>query len=142
MLPALFTAATGMRTQQPHIDVSAHNLANVNTSRTAEGRTYQPMQLISGPKVSFKQAMADKSATGLSGVEIYGIEAQRRGTRRVHQPSHPHADNDGFVTMPDIDHAGEMTNMIKTSRIYEANLTALSVAMQMYSRALELGRQV
>ena len=48
---------------------------------------------------------------------------------------------EGFVSYPDIDHAGQMTMLIKTSRTYEANLTAMNLAQQMYSRALELGRQ-
>jgi flagellar basal-body rod protein FlgC len=60
--------------------------------------------------------------------------------RRVHEPGHPHADTDGFVSYPAVDHAGEMTLMIKTSRSYEANLTAMNIAHQMYNRALELGR--
>jgi len=113
----------------------------VNTSRTADGQSYQPKQLVSGPKVSFEDMMTDRASRTLAGIEVYGIEAQRRGTKRVHEPSHPHADPDGFVSYPDINHAGEMTSMIKTSRAYEANLVALNIAMQMYSRGLELGRQ-
>jgi flagellar basal-body rod protein FlgC len=75
------------------------------------------------------------------GVQVMGMEPNGSGFRRVHEPKHPHADAEGFVSYPDIDHAGEMTLMIKTSRAYEANLTAMNIAHQMYARALELGRQ-
>jgi flagellar basal-body rod protein FlgC len=61
--------------------------------------------------------------------------------RRVYEPGHPHADAEGFVAYPDLDHAGEMTLMVRTSRAYEANLVAMNIAHQMYTRALELGRQ-
>ncbi len=140
-MQAMEISLSGLDIEWQRLQVIAQNLANVNTSRTANGEAYQPKQLVSGPKVSFEQLMADKNSKTLSGVEVYNIETQRRGTRRVHEPSHPHADANGFVSYPDIDHAGEMTSMIKTSRSYEANLVALNVAMQMYSRALELGRQ-
>jgi flagellar basal-body rod protein FlgC len=72
---------------------------------------------------------------------VMGIEAMPGNLRRVYEPGHPHADAEGFVTYPDIDLAGEMTLMIQTSRSYEANLVAMNIAHQMYSRALEFGRQ-
>ena len=75
------------------------------------------------------------------GVRVYGIEASDRGVRRVYEPGHPHADAQGFVTYPNVSHAEEMTLMVKTSRAYEANLVALAAAQQIYSSALQLGRQ-
>ena len=75
-----------------------------------------------------------------SGVQVMGVEALNDAQRKSFEPDHPHADEDGFVTYPKIDHSTEMALMIETSRVYEANLTALSLARQMYSRALEMGR--
>lgn len=141
-MQAMEISLSALDVEWQRLQIIAQNLANVSTSRTADGRSYQPKQLVSGPKVSFEEAMMGRAAQLLSGVEVYGVEAQQRGTRRVHEPGHPHADADGFVTYPDIDHSGEMTRMIKTSRAYEANLVALNISMQMYSRGLELGRQI
>lgn len=140
-MQAMEISLSGLDIEWQRLQIIAQNLANVNTSRTADGNSYQPRKLVSGPKVSFEQMMASRQTDRPAGVEVYGVEATRNGSRRVHEPAHPHADADGFVSYPDIDHAGEMTSMIKTSRAYEANLVALNISMQMYSRALDLGRQ-
>ncbi|NWP10216.1 flagellar basal-body rod protein FlgC, partial [Escherichia coli] len=86
---------------------------------------FHPLRLLSGPQVDFAHLVqAGDKVPG--GVEVLGLEPMAAGTRRVHEPGHPHADADGFVTYPDVDHASEMTLLIKTSRAYEANLTAMS----------------
>ena len=113
----------------------------MNTTRTASGDPYRPSHLVTGPKASFADAVRDQGMPQRpTGVEIMGLEAIPGGVRRMHEPDHPHADADGFVTYPDIDHAAQMTLLIKTSRVYEANLTAMTIAQQMYARALELGK--
>jgi flagellar basal-body rod protein FlgC len=124
------------------LEIIAQNLANMNTTRTASGDPYRPLRLLSGPVTDFA-AMLDTGSTRYSpaGVRVLGIEAQPEALRRAYEPSHPHADADGFVTYPNIDHASEMTLMIRASRVYEANLAAVSLARDMYSRALEIGRQ-
>lgn len=132
---------TGMDVEWQRLQVIANNLANLNTTRTADGSAFIPSRLVSGPRQSFGSLMAGTSAAALSGVQSYGTEQQAGSVRRVYEPSHPHADADGFVTYPEIDRAGEMTMMIQASRAYEANLVALNLAHQMYSRALELGKQ-
>ena len=132
---------SGLDVEWQRLQVIAQNLANMNTT-TAGGETFRPMRLVSGPRVDFAGAMARGKAAGQpSGVHVLGLEAMPGNVRRAHEPGHPHADAQGFVTYPDLDLAGEMTMMIKTSRSYEANLAAMSIAHQMYSRALEMGRQ-
>jgi len=126
------------------LQIIATNLANANTTRTADGGVFRPLRLISGPRASFSsllQSTAHSPASELNGVEVYGVEAVAGNVRRVYDPKHPHADANGFVTYPEIDRASEMTLMIQTSRSYEANLVALNLAHQMYVKALELGRQ-
>ncbi|HEX8263066.1 MAG TPA: flagellar basal body rod protein FlgC [Allosphingosinicella sp.] len=138
---AMEISRSGLDVEWQRLQVIAQNLANLNTTRTATGEPFRAMRLLSGPRADFAQMLSGKgSAQQLRGVQVMGMEANGAGFRRVHEPKHPHADADGFVSYPDIDHAGEMTLMIKTSRTYEANLTAMNIAQQMYSRALELGR--
>jgi len=141
-MQAMEISLSGLDVEWQRLQVIAQNLANANTARTANGSAYVPMDLVSGPKVSFDQLLRNGQSAEPTGVEIYGVEAQRTGTRRVHNPSHPQADEQGFVTMPQISHSMEMTKMIKTARVYEANLAALNASMQMYGRALELGRRI
>jgi len=123
------------------LQVIASNLANAGTTRTAEGTPFRPMRLVSGPRTNFSKLLQSTAHPAVGGVEVYGIEPTAGNVRRAYEPSHPHADADGFVTYPDIDRAGEMVEMIKASRAYEANLVALNLAHQMYAKALELGRQ-
>lgn len=131
---------TGLDVEWQRLQVIAQNIANMNTSRTADGQPYRAMRLLSGPAASDFRRMV-RADPRVSGVAVLGLEPVANGVRRVHEPGHPHADAEGFVTYPDIDQAGEMALMIRTARVYEANLTAMGIAQQMYSRALDLGKQ-
>ena len=141
-MEALKISMSGLDVEWQRLRVIAENLANVNSTRDALGQTYQPRRLVSGPNVSFEALLASGAATNYAatGVQVMGVEAVEGAERRSFEPNHPHADEDGFVTYPNIDHSTEMALMIKTSRVYEANLTALSLSRQMYSRAIEMGR--
>lgn len=119
---------TGLDVEWQRLQVIAANVAHMNTPG------YRAQRLLTGP------AATGFAATVRSGVAIRGLEPVANGVRRVHEPGHPQADAEGFVTYPDIDQAGEMALMIRTARAYEANLTALGIAHQLYARALDLGR--
>ncbi len=123
------------------MEVIAQNLANMNTTRTADGGVYRPLRLLSGPALDFQAALGAEAAFTPTGVNVLGIEPVADGVRRSFEPSHPHADADGFVTYPSVDHASEMTLMIRTQRVYEANLAAVNMVREMYARALDIGRQ-
>lgn len=138
-MDAMAISRTALDVEWQRLQVIAQNLANMNTSRTAGGGPYRPLRLISGPQMDFG-TLVSGGVSKPQGVEVMGLEPIAGGVRRVHEPGHPDADAEGFVSYPDLDHASEMTLLIKTSRVYEANLTALSIAQQMYARAAELGR--
>ncbi|HYC68874.1 flagellar basal body rod protein FlgC [Brevundimonas sp.] len=130
---------TGLDVEWRRMEVIAANLANLNTTRTALGEPYQPLRLVSGPRMDFNAHLA--AGAGLTGVQVYGVEPTTEPARRVYEPSHPHADADGYVRYPALDHATEMTLLLQTARAYEANLMALSAGRQMYAKALEIGRR-
>ncbi|HEV7690389.1 MAG TPA: flagellar basal body rod protein FlgC [Hyphomonadaceae bacterium] len=124
------------------LEVIAQNLANMSSTRTEAGEVYHPMRLVSGPGSSFGALLGAGDPKGEpTGVHVVAIEETPDGLKRTYDPQHPHADPDGFVTTPNIDHASEMALMVKTSRIYEANLAAVRIAQGMYSKALEIGKQ-
>jgi flagellar basal-body rod protein FlgC len=124
------------------MQIIAQNLANENTSRVAGGGSYRPLRLVSGPEGAFARMIAAGAASGdPSGVRVLGVEVDRTMARRVYDPADPDADGAGFVSYPDIDHAAEMALLVKTARIYESNLTVLSLAQQMAMRALDLGKR-
>ena len=132
---------SGLDVEWQRLQVSAQNLANMNSTRSASGEVYRPLRLLSGPAADFSTMLAERGSPEPVGVTVIGAEPQVDGLRREFDPNHPQADPDGFVTYPNVDHAGEMTLMIRASRAYEANLAAISIAMEMAGRALEVGRQ-
>lgn len=141
-MEALKISMSGMDVEWQRLRVIAENLANINSTRGALGQTYKPKRLLSGPSVSFEALLSGSTAAkaNAAGVQVMSVEAVVDAERKSFEPEHPHSDENGFVTYPKIDHATEMALMIKTSRVYEANLTALTLSRQMYSRALEMGR--
>jgi flagellar basal-body rod protein FlgC len=144
---AMEISLTGLDVEWRRLEVIAENLANANTAAPVKGPVYQELHLISGPRNDFG-AMLNRTDAGvqgidvdtLSGVAVQGIVAGSSPPRLVHEPGNPMANSQGFVAYPAIDHAGLMTKMIETSRIYEANIVAMSLAREMYTKALELGR--
>lgn len=140
-MEALKISMSGLDVEWQRLQVIAQNLANINSTRNELGDVYRPKSLLTGPDVSFTTLLnADTTAQKPTGVRVMGIEDKPNGVRVAFEPNHPHADENGMVQYPDIDHAGEMTLMIKAARVYEANLTAISIAQQMYNRALDMGR--
>lgn len=139
---AIEISTSALDVEWRRMEVIAQNLANMNTTRTENGDVYRPLRLLSGPNMDFGALIENgRAEITAGGVRVLGVEAQANALRRVHEPNHPHADADGFVTYPNIDHASEMTLMIRTSRAYEANLAAVNMAREMYASALDIGRQ-
>ncbi|MET0182996.1 MAG: flagellar basal body rod protein FlgC [Caulobacterales bacterium] len=141
-MDALKISLSGLDVEWRRLEIIANNLANMNSTRTENGEPFHPMRLVSGPAQSFGATLAASGARhDAAGAQVTGVEQTPDGLRRVYEPNHPHADAEGFVTYPNVDHAGEMALMIKTSRAYEANLAAFQIAQDMYGRALDMGRQ-
>jgi flagellar basal-body rod protein FlgC len=143
-MQAMEISRTGLDVEWRRLEIIAENLANVNTVRTGGSGPYKALHLISGPKSDFASYLQRGSSgpdlQNLAGVTVYSIEADNAAPRLVHEPGNPQADAQGYVPYPNIDHAEEMTLMVKTSRAYEANIVAINAAREMYSKALELGR--
>ena len=141
-MEALKISLSALDVEWQRLQVIAQNLANMNSTRNDAGEIFRPISLISGPDLTFAQMVSlGGQPSAPVGVKVIALEPQSDGIRRTYDPSHPSADASGFVSKVNIDHAQEMTLMIKTSRAYEANLTAATIAQQMYNRALEIGRQ-
>lgn len=145
-MEAMEISRSGLDVEWQRLQIIATNIANMNTTRTADGGAYVARRLVSGPTDGFQQVVdangASQAATApTKGVMVYQIATSNAATRQVYDPNHPHADENGLVTVPAVSQAEEMSLMIKTQRSYEANLVALSAAQQMYSAALQVGRQ-
>ena len=139
-MQAIEISRSGLDVEWRRLEVIAQNLANANTTRTANGEPYRAQRLVTGPRSAFAKLLGS-DVPAPAGVMAYGVEPDGTPARRVYEPSHPHADAQGYVTYPGIDQAGEMSLMVKTARIYEANMVALNAAGRMYDKALELGKR-
>ncbi len=140
---ALDTSATGMTAQRLRTDLISQNIANVNTTRDANGRPYRRKTVVFAEKnlPTFDDALG--MATGHSGKGVKAtqiVEDHQTPERKVYDPAHPDADDQGYVYYPNVDVVTEMTNMIDASRSYEANITAFNATKGMAVKALEVGK--
>ncbi|MGI6604138.1 MAG: flagellar basal body rod protein FlgC [Firmicutes bacterium] len=144
MFSSFNISASGLTAQRLRLDVIANNLANAETTRTANGGPYrrQVPLFASREQGSFVEYLG--SALGqptAAGVRVVGLVYDRSPLRRVYQPGHPDADETGYVLYPNISVVAEMVDMISASRSYEANAAAFNAAKGMALQALELGRR-
>lgn len=136
-------AASGMTAERLRLDVIANNLANANSTRTAEGGPYRRQQVVFAAREGAKpqrRAGSRGSAAPGTGVRVVGIVQDDTPPRRVWDPHHPDADDDGYVLLPNVDVVTEMVDMISATRAYEANVAVLQAGKQMAQAALEIGR--
>jgi flagellar basal-body rod protein FlgC len=138
---------TALDVEWRRLEIIAENLANANSARVGNGPLYQARSLVSGPRADFASYLDPAGAKSpvdlesLQGVAVLGITASNAAPRLVHEPGNPQANAAGFVSYPNIDDADQMTLMIKTSRAYEANIVMMTIARQMYGKALQLGER-
>jgi flagellar basal-body rod protein FlgC len=139
---AIDVAASGMTAERLRLDVISNNIANVNTTRTADGGPYRRQFVVFEPRQgdasSFSQVMSGQLQ--LNGVRVSGIRKDDSPLRMVYEPGHPDADAQGYVRMPNINIVTEMVDMMTASRAYEANVTSVNVAKSMMLKALEIGK--
>ena len=135
-------AATGLTAQRLRMDTIAENISNAQTTRTADGGPYRR-------KTVLFEEMADRHPFGLlvsrelnrqgSGVRVRGVVEDFTPGPLMFDPTHPDANEEGYVAMPNINIVEEMVNMISASRSYEANITAMTNLRHITQRTLEIG---
>ncbi len=126
-------SASGLIAQRIRLDTIANNIANANTTRTAEGGPYRRQEVVF-------RVHREEDAPASRGVEVEAVVVSDDPPKMVYDPSHPDAGPDGRVALPNVNIVEEMVDMIAATRAYEANVTAVSAARSMVSKALEIGR--
>ncbi|SCY14516.1 flagellar basal body rod protein FlgC [Alkaliphilus peptidifermentans] len=138
-------SATGLTAERLRMDTISKNIANANTTRTANGSPYRRQVVVFKTKDSnmpFSQFLSTSARNNIkqNGVEVVGIKDDQSPLKKVYDPGHPDSDQEGYVSMPNVDIITEMANMISASRGYEANVTALNASKSMAMKALQIGR--
>ena len=141
-------ASQGMTAQRQRLEAASANLANSETTRTAEGGPYRRRDVlfasapIDNSAASFSSSfdsLMSTNAQPLQGIQATTVVSQLTNGVRRFEPNHPDADADGYVTMPDVDPLEETVNMMSAARSFEANSTAFNAAKEMARASLKLG---
>ncbi|MGE5422210.1 MAG: flagellar basal body rod protein FlgC [Ignavibacteriales bacterium] len=136
--------ASGLTAQRLRMDVISNNLSNATTTRTEKGGPYRRQTVVF-------EARADKSGEFGSilqneinkyggGVRVTAVREDTAPFRRVYEPSNPDADQEGYVSYPNVNVVAEMVDMISATRSYEANVTAMNSIKAMALKAIDIGR--
>jgi flagellar basal-body rod protein FlgC len=136
---AIQASASALTAERMRIEVAVSNLANAESTRGPDGQPYRRRDVVleSTPVASFDQALGRAGATG---VKVSAVVEDQATPRRRFEPSHPDADAEGYVSLPNVDPSEEMVDMVGAARAYQANLTAIGLVKDLIQRALELGR--
>jgi flagellar basal-body rod protein FlgC len=134
-------SGSALQAQSIRLNTISSNLANVETTSTPEGGPYKKKSVYfqSTPK-TFQEQLDQNMQDGVQGVKVAAITEDQTPPRKVYNPSHPDAKENGYVNMPNINVLEEMVDMMSATRSYQANVTSIKMAKRMAMKALEIGR--
>lgn len=144
LFSSISVSASGMSAQRTRAELLVENIANADTTRTAEGGPYRRRDVVfeaqdESPS-SFSSIVGSQVETGATGVGVAEITVDNSEPEKRYLPGHPDADKDGYVAMPSINPAEDMVDLLGASRSYEANVSAISVTKDMIQRSIDLFR--
>lgn len=146
-LSAMDIVGSGLTAQQLRMDVVSENVTNMNTTRTEAGGAYRRkvvvLQSMDG-RDSFRMAMSRAGANRLGqnngGVQVAEIAEDPSDFKLVFDPTHPDANEEGYVEMPNVDLVKEISDAMAASQAYSANVTAFNVLKSLVAKGLEIGK--
>lgn len=131
--------SSGLSAQRTRMNVTSSNLANQNTTRTDAGGPYKRLDPVL-QTTPLARPFRDALDSQVRGVSVTSLQPDTAEPRQIYDPSHPDANAEGYVSLPNINAVEEMVNLITASRAYEAGISAMSSMKQMASRAMTIGR--
>ena len=142
LFSSLSVSASGMSAQRERAEVLVENIANADTTRTAEGGPYRRRDVVFEARQAespFSSVFQNQLAAG-NGVAVSDIVVDNTEPDRRYMPGHPDADKDGYVAFPRINPAEDMVDLMGASRAYQANVSAISAVKDMIQRSIDLFR--
>ena len=148
LMPGIRATGNALAAEKVRLSVIAQNIANAHTTRDMDGGVYKRKlvafeTLIDEAKepVAFNHTRKNLGYDALhQGVRVSDVFDDKTPGRKIYNPDHPHADQEGMVEMPNVEVSREMVDMISSSRAYEANLNVAKTARQMAMKAISLGQ--
>lgn len=143
-LDSINISASALTAERLRMDIISKNIANANTTRTANGTPYRRQVVIfqeSERDMPFSRFLTTElNKFNTRGVKVSGVIEDKSEFKLVYNPGHPDANEKGYVQMPNVDIMIEMVNMISATRAYEANITSINSTKNMIMKALDIGR--
>ncbi len=130
-------SASGLDAQMKRMNTVSSNIAN---AETVGYKRKDPVFAAQTDRESFGEILQTALDENVQGVQVTEVHEDEKPARMVYNPSHPQANAEGYVSMPNVNTVDEMANMISAQRSYEANVTAMNAAKAMASKSLEIGR--
>jgi len=143
LFSTISVSASGLSAQRERAEVLVENIANADTTRTAEGGPYRRRDVVFQTKqVSspFSSIIESQFGDHANGVGISDITVDNSDPDRRYMPGHPDADKDGYVSFPRINPAEDMVDLLGASRAYQANVSAISAIKDMIQKSIDLFR--
>ena len=138
LINAINASASALDAQRARMEVAVSNLANAESTRGPDGQPYRRREVVL-ESMPFEQH-AQAAGVQPTGVRVAAVLEDQTAFRRRYEPSHPDADADGFVAVPNVDVPEEMIDMLGAARAYQANLTAIGLIRDTIQKALELAK--
>ena len=143
LMNAFNISSSAIQAERLHMEVIASNIANINTTRTSDGTPYVRKTLLYSevPMPSFSTELEraqSRLESPLGGVAVHVAEDRSSAMPKVYSPGHPDADENGYITLPNVSLPVEMADMVYVSKLYEANVTALNATKKMESDTLQI----
>lgn len=134
---AIKAGSSALAAERTRIEVSVSNIANAESTRGPRNEPYRRRDVVLEPQAidTFDAALGRAHATG---VRVVAVVEDQEDFQRRYEPSHPDADETGFVALPNIDLSEEVVNMLSAARAYQANIAAIGLVRQLARRALDL----
>jgi flagellar basal-body rod protein FlgC len=144
---ALEIASSGMSTQRTRMNVASMNMANEDTTRTAEGGPYRRRDVVVASADVSSRTFAQRLAQAVNGSEpdylgvtVSEVRETDEPFKQIYDPGHPDADANGYVALPAIESVSEMMNLMGAARAYEAQTNVIRTVKQMAEQAIRLGK--
>ena len=132
-------SGSAVSAQSQRLNVVASNLANVDTVAGPDGSAYKARQVVFAAQMLGARG-GGPAEPGAVGVRVTDVVEDQRPGRRVHEPHHPQADAQGYVTYSNVNSVEEMVNMISASRSYQNNVEVMNTAKSLLQKTLQLGQ--
>lgn len=143
ILTGMRVSASGMTAQRTRMNTISSNIANIDTTRTPEGGPYRRKDVLleAMPEArSFGEILINPPQKDIARVQVTDVAVDRKAPLMKYDPTHPDANQDGYVAYPNINLMEEMANMIQATRAYDANVSAMNATKDMAMTSLEIGR--